>query len=74
MEFGNCMTCVGTGFKIISCFGGLSHSQNYWVSGLCQSSGILKTREYNILETGSVSILRSGGRHLTYSVGSLRES
>jgi hypothetical protein len=28
------------------------NTQNYWVFGLCPSSGILKTREYNISETG----------------------
>jgi hypothetical protein len=28
--------------------------QNYWVSGHCQSSGILNTRIYNVSETGSV--------------------
>jgi hypothetical protein len=33
-------------------------SQNYWVWGLCPSSCILKTRERNVSETGSVSILR----------------
>jgi hypothetical protein len=27
----------------------------YWVLGLCLLSGILKTREYNVSETGSVS-------------------
>jgi hypothetical protein len=32
-------------------------TQNYWVSGLCPSSGIPNTRK-NVSETGSVSILR----------------
>jgi hypothetical protein len=41
-----------------------SNSQNYWVFGLCPSSSILKAREHNISETGSVSVLRWGGRHL----------
>jgi hypothetical protein len=31
-------------------------SQNYWVSGLCPSSRILKTRENDVSETGSVSV------------------
>jgi hypothetical protein len=35
---------------------------DYWVSGLCPSSGILNTREHNVSETGSVSFLRSGGK------------
>jgi hypothetical protein len=47
-------------------------SQNYWVFGLCLSSGILKTREHNVLETRSVSVLRWGGE--TCSVGSFRKS
>jgi hypothetical protein len=39
-------------------------TQNYWVFGLCSSSGILKTRKHNVSETGSVSVLRWTGRHL----------
>jgi hypothetical protein len=34
------------------------NTQNYWVSGLCPSSGILNARKH-ISETGSVSVLRS---------------
>jgi hypothetical protein len=34
------------------------NTQNYWVFGLCTSFSILKTREHNISETGSVSFLR----------------
>jgi hypothetical protein len=45
--------------------------RNYWVFALCPSSVILRTREYNVSETESVSVLRWGG---TYSVGSLRKS
>jgi hypothetical protein len=41
--------------------------QNYWGSGLCPSSGIIKTRKHNILETGSDSILRRREED-TYSV------
>jgi hypothetical protein len=37
------------------------NTENYWVFGLCQSSGTLETRKHNVLETGSVSILRRGG-------------
>jgi hypothetical protein len=33
---------------------------NYWVFGLCPSSGIQKTREHKVSETGSVSVLRWG--------------
>jgi hypothetical protein len=34
------------------------NTQNYWVFGLCPSSGILETRKHNVSETGSVSVLR----------------
>jgi hypothetical protein len=30
--------------------------QNHWISGHCQSSGILNAKKHNVLETG----LRSG--------------
>jgi hypothetical protein len=36
--------------------------QNYWVFGLFPSSGILESRKHNVLETGSISILRWGGK------------
>jgi hypothetical protein len=49
------------------------NTQNYWVSGLCPSPGILNNRKRDILETGSVSVLM-GGEGDTYSVGSLRKS
>jgi hypothetical protein len=32
--------------------------QNYWVSGLCPSSGILNTKNHNVSGTGSVSVIR----------------
>jgi hypothetical protein len=33
---------------------------NHWVFGLCPSSCIIKnTKEHSVLETGSVSVLRS---------------
>jgi hypothetical protein len=32
--------------------------QNYWVFGLCPSSGILETMKHSFSETGSVSVLR----------------
>jgi hypothetical protein len=38
-------------------------TQNYCVFGLCPSFGILKIREHNISETGSVSPEVMGGRH-----------
>jgi hypothetical protein len=37
-------------------------TQNYWVFGLFQSSGILVNRKYDVSETGSVSVLRWRGR------------
>jgi hypothetical protein len=41
------------------------NTQNYWVFELCPSSGILETIKHNVLETGSVSVLRlGGGTHL----------
>jgi hypothetical protein len=42
---------------------------SFWVYGLCPTSGILKTREHNISETGFC--FRSSGKvRDTYSVGS----
>jgi hypothetical protein len=44
-------------------------AQNQWISGRCQSSGILQTSKH-VSETGSVSFfMRREGA--TYSVGSL---
>jgi hypothetical protein len=34
------------------------HTQNFWVSGFCPSSGTVKARKHNVLETGSISGLR----------------
>jgi hypothetical protein len=52
-EYGNKIETV-----VVAC-------QNYWVLGLCLSSGILETRKYKVSENGSVSVLRlRGGRHL----------
>jgi hypothetical protein len=31
------------------------YTQNYWVFGLCPSSGIVGTRKHDVSETGSVS-------------------
>jgi hypothetical protein len=45
-------------------------NQNYLVSGICPSSGILNTRNSNVWETGSVSVLRWRERG-AYSIGSL---
>jgi hypothetical protein len=42
------------------------YTRNYWVFGLCSLSGILKTREHNVSETGSVSVLRRGGKTHTH--------
>jgi hypothetical protein len=38
------------------------NTQNYWVFGLCPSSGILEIRKRNITETGAVSNLMWGGK------------
>jgi hypothetical protein len=38
------------------------HTQNYWVFGLFPSSGILGPRKHDVSETGSVSVLRCGGK------------
>jgi hypothetical protein len=48
------------------------HFQNYLVSGLFPSSGILETIKHDVSETGSVSVLRCGGED-TYSAGFLRQ-
>jgi hypothetical protein len=40
---------------------------NYWGSGLCSSSEILKTRKHNVSETGSAPVLRLEEED-TYSV------
>jgi hypothetical protein len=48
-------------------------TQNYRGSGICISSGILKTRKHSVLGTGSVSVLMLREDD-TYSVGSLRKS
>jgi hypothetical protein len=34
------------------------NTQNYWVFGLCPSSGILETREHNVSETEPVYVVR----------------
>jgi hypothetical protein len=34
------------------------NTNNYWVFGLCPSSGIVGTRKHDVSETGSVSVLR----------------
>jgi hypothetical protein len=49
------------------------NTQNYWVSGLCQFSGILNTRKHNVSVTGSVFILMSLAGDI-HSVGSPRKS
>jgi hypothetical protein len=48
-------------------------TQNYWVFGLCPSSGILETRKHNISESRSVSVHRWEGQD-TSSLESLRQS
>jgi hypothetical protein len=39
--------------------------QNYWIPGLLPSSGIPENRKHDVSETGSVSVLRWGGKTLT---------
>jgi hypothetical protein len=34
------------------------NNQNYWVFGLCPSSGVVKDGEHNVSEAESVSFLR----------------
>jgi hypothetical protein len=34
------------------------NTQNYWVFGLSPKSGITETIKHDVLETGSVSVLR----------------
>jgi hypothetical protein len=46
------------------------NTQNYWVFGLCPSSGIVKTTEHSVSEIRSASIFRLVAD--TYSVVSLR--
>jgi hypothetical protein len=63
--------------SVSSKFKQLNKTQNYWVSGLHPSSRSLNTRKNNISETGSVSILRWGGRERereTHYLGFLRKS
>jgi hypothetical protein len=48
-------------------------TQNYWVSALCPSSGILNISKHNVSETGPVSVLRLGEGE-AYCVGPLRKS
>jgi hypothetical protein len=53
--------CVILGIGTLLCSDGLiniRYIQNHWFFGLCPPSGILKPRECNVSETGSVSILR----------------
>jgi hypothetical protein len=40
------------------------NTQNYWVSGLGTSFGILKTRKHNVSKTGCFHPQVRGGRHL----------
>jgi hypothetical protein len=41
------------------------NTQNYWIFGLSPTSGIQKkTKEHNVSDTGSLSVLRRGRRYL----------
>jgi hypothetical protein len=48
-------------------------SHNYWLFGLCPTSGILEIRKHNASETASVSVLKWEGGD-TYSCGTFRKS
>jgi hypothetical protein len=53
------------------------NTQNYWVSGLCQSSSILKTKKHTVSETGFVSVPSDGsgrGTHYVKSMGKIKKS
>jgi hypothetical protein len=63
---------LGSEKFVLKGFDEVYNTQNYWVFGLCPSSGILDTRKHNVSETGSVFVLRLVGGD-TYSVGSLRK-
>jgi hypothetical protein len=47
------------------------NTQNYWVFGLFPSSNVLGTRKHDLSETGSVSVLRCGGRKTSTLLGPL---
>jgi hypothetical protein len=47
------------------------NTQNYWGSGPHPSSGILETKRHEVLETGSVSVLRRWDEDM-HLVGSLQ--
>jgi hypothetical protein len=47
------------------------NTQNYWVFGLCPSSGILETRKHTVSESDLFLSSSEGGD--TYSVRSLRK-
>jgi hypothetical protein len=40
----------------------LKNTRNYWVFGVCPTSGILETRKNNVSETGSISCLKCKGK------------
>jgi hypothetical protein len=46
--------------KLVAQFVTTQRIQNYRVSGLCPSSGILNTRKHNVSKTGPVSVLGWG--------------
>jgi hypothetical protein len=67
--------CTSTQCVILfySSWAALRCTQNYGIPRLWPSFGFVNTRDHNVLETGSVFILRYGEGD-TYSVGSLRKS
>jgi hypothetical protein len=50
------------------------NTQNYWGFGLYPSSSILETIKHNVLDTGSISVLRCRRGGDTYFIGFLRKS
>jgi hypothetical protein len=49
-------------------------TQNYWIFGLCPSSGIVETIKHNVSETGSVSVLRWEGGTTPTQLGPLERA
>jgi hypothetical protein len=44
------------------------YSQNYWIFGLCPSSGILKTKKRNVSESGSNTRVEAGSNTSTVTL------
>jgi hypothetical protein len=51
---------------------GSDDTHNYWIFGLCPSSGILSTREHNVPETGAAFVPRGGRGEIPTVIFSFR--